>query len=65
MILERWKETLEKDAVLPCQNVRFREVLTIGDVDDYDDWRDHKGEYDYTKESERFLRTRKKKDESG
>jgi hypothetical protein len=61
-VINRWKETLGSDEVSPCQDVQIREFLTVGDIDDYDDWRDHKGEYDYTKESERFLRVRTKDD---
>jgi hypothetical protein len=45
-MISRWKESLQNNQALRCQQVWIREVLTIGDVDDYDDWRNNRGEYD-------------------
>jgi len=45
-MIARWKESLQNNQESRCQEVRIREVLLIGDVDDYDDWRNRSGEYD-------------------
>jgi hypothetical protein len=44
--MKRWQDSIESDEAVPCRNVNLREILTIGDVDDYDDWRNRKGEHD-------------------
>ena len=45
-LLAKWKKLLEENQEIPCQNVHLREALTIGNVDDYDDWRFSRGDYD-------------------
>jgi len=45
-LIARWEKSLESNPVFPCKDVKVRETSTIGDVDDYTDWRYHRGEYD-------------------
>jgi hypothetical protein len=45
-MIARWKESLQNNQAMRCQEVRIREILTIGDIDDYDDWRNNRGEWD-------------------
>jgi hypothetical protein len=45
-MLSRWAESLGRNPVFGCKDVRTRELMTIGDKDDYSDWRYHRGIYD-------------------
>src|SRR5262245_42477287 len=45
-LLARWAEFLGKNEAFPSRDVKLREILTIGAVDDYDDWRNNRGPYD-------------------
>ncbi len=40
------KQALENSPVFNCKSVSIREACTIGEEDDYADWRYHRGTYD-------------------
>jgi hypothetical protein len=44
-IIAQWKSMLEGNPLINCKDVKIREILTIGTIDDYEDWRALKGEY--------------------
>jgi hypothetical protein len=37
---------VENNPLVNCKDVAIKEILTIGNVDDYEDWRHSQGEYD-------------------
>ena len=51
-LLKKLTEVLAGNGEVRCKDVLLREALTIGDKDDYDDWRSHQGAYDPTQWSE-------------
>jgi hypothetical protein len=44
-LIGQWKQMIESNPIVNCKDVKIKEVLTIGDIDDYEDWRNRKGEY--------------------
>ncbi len=39
---------IESNPIVNCKDLKIKEVLTIGNIDDYEDWRHNKGDYDYS-----------------
>jgi hypothetical protein len=48
-LLSQWAESLHKEQIFRCRDVQLRECTTIGDADDYSDWRYHRGAYDLSR----------------
>ena len=44
-LFTRWKAAIESNPVFASRNVNIREILTIGEPDDYEDWRRNRGAY--------------------
>jgi len=67
-LLARWRDSVERNADVPCKDLTICESLTIGDRDDYDDWRRQRGQYDpstWPDESTGKLYGREKADQGG
>ena len=67
-LIDRWKQSLENNQVVPCKDVRIKEILTIGNGDDFDDWRYHRGAYDvstWPRKGLGMISGRKKDDKQG
>src|SRR5262252_10555398 len=45
-VIARLKQGIENMSACTCRNVDIREYQTIGDQDDYSDWRYHRGSWD-------------------
>jgi hypothetical protein len=45
-LIDQWKAALEKNPLFNCKDVSIREIRTIGEGDDYEDWRNQRGAYD-------------------
>jgi hypothetical protein len=48
-LLSQWAESLHNEQIFKCRDVKLIECLTIGDADDYSDWRYHRGAYDLSR----------------
>ena len=38
-LMEQWRRSLEESPLFKCKDVVIKEFLTIGETEDYDDWR--------------------------
>jgi hypothetical protein len=45
-LIAQWKHAMENNPIFSCRDVAIKEILTIGNIDDYEDWRAQKGEYE-------------------
>ena len=44
-LIGQWKQMIENNPLVNCKDVAIKEILTIGSIDDYEDWRHNRGEY--------------------
>jgi hypothetical protein len=44
-VVSRFRDSIENNPSFHCKEVRVREILSIGDRDDYEDWRSQRGNY--------------------